>query len=87
MPERQVGSIDADLPDHHGKVDEREIASVVWHQRGHDMEVIYVEGDAEHLVGSEAITAGLAANAGLSIMPTTDGTVRWVRDPSSRHVA
>jgi len=87
MSEHTVGSIDADLPDHHGKVDEREIASVVWHQRGHDIEVIYVEGDVEHLVGSEAITTVLAADAGLSITPTTDSTVRWVRDPYSWHVA
>jgi hypothetical protein len=63
---------------------ERQIASVVWHQVGHHIEVIYVEGDLDHLFGPEEKAAELAANAGLGVpLPTPDGMVRWVHDPDT----
>jgi len=60
-------------------VAKREIASVLWHQQGNYIKVVYVGGDPEHLVGNQAMAAELAENAGLKRVPTNDGTLRWVR--------
>lgn len=57
----------------------REIAAVVWHRKGHDIEVIYVGSDPEHLIGSEEVATVLAADAGLQAVPTPEGIRRWVR--------
>jgi hypothetical protein len=62
---------------------EREIASIVWHRDGHHIDVIYVEGEPEHLVGTEMAATEMALTSQLHLVPTTDGTVRWVRDPGS----
>jgi hypothetical protein len=58
---------------------EREIAGVVWHLRGHRIEVIYVEGTADHLVGTEAIAALLADDAGLALIDSPLASLRWAR--------
>jgi hypothetical protein len=59
---------------------EREIAGVVWHQRGHRIEVIYVEGAADHFVGTEAIAGVLADDAGLSLVASPVDFRRWSRN-------
>lgn len=64
---------------------EREVASIVWYQVGHHIDVIYVAGDPDHLVGTEVYTAELALEAQLRVVPTSDGTVRWVKDPDTWH--
>lgn len=58
---------------------DREIAGVVWHQRGHRIEVIYVEGTSDHLVGTEAIAALLADDAGLALIDSPIESLRWTR--------
>jgi hypothetical protein len=57
----------------------REIVSVLWHQRGNSIRVVYLHSDAEDLVGSEAMAAELAEEAGLERVPTSSGTSRWIR--------
>jgi len=56
----------------------REIASVVWDRRNHDIEVIYVGRDPEHFFGSDDVATALAADAGLKRVPTPEGIRRWV---------
>ncbi len=56
-----------------------ELVSIVWHQQGHRIDLNYVRGAPEHMIGSEAITALLAQDAGLDAVPTPDDTRRWVR--------
>ena len=58
-----------------------EIASIVWYQRGYDIEVIYVDANAEHLFGSEEVAVVLARDCGLKSVPAPGGTRRWVRIP------
>jgi hypothetical protein len=55
-----------------------ELVSIVWHQQGHVIDLNYVHGEPEHMIGSEAITAMLAKDAGLDAVPTPDDTSRWV---------
>jgi hypothetical protein len=62
---------------------EREIASIVWHQLGHRIEVIYVEGEPDHITGAQIVAAQLAESVGLAIVTTPPGTLRWVRDPET----
>jgi hypothetical protein len=57
----------------------REIAKVLWHRRGNYLNVTFAAGDREQLVGSWEMAAKLAEEAGLSLVPTADDTVRWVR--------
>jgi hypothetical protein len=56
---------------------------VIWHQGGHDIEVIYVAAESEHLFGSLKVAALVARDAGLQSVPAPVGTRRWVRDPNS----
>jgi len=62
---------------------EREVVSLVWHRRDLRIVVSYAEGYREHWIGSDVVAAVLAADAGLSLVSTSDGRVRWVRDPDS----
>jgi hypothetical protein len=56
-----------------------EIAAIVWHRTGHEIEVIYVGSRPEHLVGSEEVATVLAADTGLEPVPAPEGIRRWVR--------
>jgi hypothetical protein len=60
---------------------EREIASIVWHERGEQVDLIYVEGEADRLVGSRAVVTELALSVGLTTVPAPTGMIRWVRSP------
>jgi len=59
---------------------QREIATIVWHIQGHYIDVVYTSSEPERLIGSQDKAADLAQEAGLRLVPTTDGTVRWIRD-------
>ncbi len=59
---------------------ERQVASVIWHQRDHQIDVIYVEGDSGHLFGSEEVATAFAVNAGLVPALALVDTRRWVRE-------
>lgn len=54
------------------------LVSIVWHQQGCVIDLIYLHGQPEHMIGSEAITTMLAEDAGLDEVPTPDDTRRWV---------
>jgi hypothetical protein len=57
----------------------REIVSIVWHGKSHLIDVAYDAGDTDHLEGPHQLAAELAADADLSLVPTRDGTVRWIK--------
>jgi len=58
---------------------ERQITSIVWHQVGHYIDIVFVTGDPDRLEGPHELAAELAADSGLTLLPTRDGTVRWVK--------
>jgi hypothetical protein len=62
---------------------ERDIVSIVWHQKGDQVDLHYLEGEPDRLVGAVAVVADLAASVGLTIVPSPPGTKQWVRDPES----
>jgi hypothetical protein len=57
----------------------RQIVSILWHQKGHLIDVVYDLGDTDHLEGPHRLAAELAADADLSLVPTRDGTVKWIK--------
>jgi hypothetical protein len=62
-------------------VAEREIAAIVWHEASEVVELVYVEGEPDRLVGTRSVVTDLARSVGLDIVPTPPGTVRWARPP------
>jgi hypothetical protein len=56
-----------------------EIATVVWHQRGHRIELTYAEGAPDFFEGDESVISHMAENEGLLLVPSVEGTRRWVR--------
>ena len=60
---------------------ERDIASIVWHKKGDQVDLHYVEGEPDRLVGAESVVAELADGVGLTLVPSPPGTIRWVRIP------
>lgn len=63
---------------------ERKIDSIVWHRADEHVDVIYVEGEPDRLMGSEHVVTELARSVGLHIAPgVPPSTVRWVRYPDN----
>lgn len=60
---------------------EPEVASVLWIEHGHHIEVAYVDGHADRRQGDQVVATELAEGAGLEMVHTPKGMVRWVRDP------
>jgi len=60
-------------------VAEREIVSIIWHQRGDQVDLVYIEGESDRLVGAHDVVAELARSVGLISVPSASGTIRWVR--------
>jgi len=58
---------------------ERQVASVIWHQRDQQIELIYDVGDPDHLFGSEDVATALAVGAGLEPALARVDVRRWVR--------
>ena len=58
---------------------EREIVGIVWHQLGDLVDLVYIEGPPDRLVGALPVVTDLAESVGLVIVPTPPGTARWVR--------
>jgi hypothetical protein len=59
---------------------EREIVGIVWHQVGDQVDLSYVEGAPDRLVGALPVVTELADSVGLTIVPAAPGTMRWARD-------
>jgi hypothetical protein len=57
----------------------RQIVSVIWHQKGHVIDIAFDVGDTDRLEGTHQLAAELAADADLILVPTRDGTVRWIK--------
>ncbi len=49
----------------------RDITTVVWHQKGHHIEMNYVEGDPDYFQGVELVISEMAENEGLWSVPTS----------------
>jgi hypothetical protein len=60
-----------------------EIASVVWHEVDHRIEVAYLEGDPDFLQGDELVITQMAENEGLRSVPAPAHVRRWERVPPS----
>lgn len=65
------------------KAPKAQILSVLWIENGHHIEVGYVNGQAERRQGDRIVADELAEGAGLQLVNTPKGVVRWVRDPES----
>jgi hypothetical protein len=44
------------------------------------VDIFYVDGEPDRLFGSHDVASQLAEEAGLTLAPLSDGSVRWVRD-------
>jgi len=62
---------------------ESEIDTLVWYEKRHRMVVTYGDGRPDRIVATERVAAMLADDAGLVLVPSPPGMVRWVRDPDS----
>jgi hypothetical protein len=60
-----------------------EIASVVWHEVGHRIEVAYLEGDPDFFYGDELVITQMVEDEGLKPVPAPDHVRRWERVPTS----
>jgi hypothetical protein len=61
---------------------ERKIIGVVWRQIDpNDIELVYADGDREHVSGTHADAAEMARASDMGTVPTAVGTVRWVAQP------
>ncbi len=58
---------------------EREVVAVVWHQHTHSIDVVYVDGHPDTLMGTQRMAAQMAEGFGLDLVPTSEGTVLWVK--------
>ena len=56
-----------------------EIASVVWYQQGHGIEVTYLDAEPDYLEGDERVIREMAEDEGMWSMPASAGIRRWVR--------
>ena len=58
----------------------RAVIGIIWRE-GNRVEMIYASGDVDRVLASLDIATGIAAEEGLVLVPTSDTTVRWARDP------
>jgi len=65
------------------KTGESEIVSVLWIEHGQHIEVGYDDGHAERSHGDQLVATERAERAGLEIVDTPKGMVRWVREPDA----
>jgi hypothetical protein len=62
---------------------EREIVSIIWHESSDQVDLIYVDGQPDRLIGARAVVTELAESVGLVNVPAPPGTLQWVRDPQT----
>jgi hypothetical protein len=60
-------------------VAEREVVAVVWHEHTHSIDVVYVEGHPDTLMGTRRMAAQMAEGFGLELVSTPAGTILWAR--------
>ena len=64
-------------------MDIQQIDQVFWYEKRDCMVVTYRDGEADRLPATEPAAARLAEDAGLVLVPTRPGIVRWARNPES----
>lgn len=62
---------------------ERDVVAVVWHEHTHSIDIVYVEGNPDTLMGTERMATQMAAGFKLDVVPSPTGTVLWVRRASA----
>ena len=68
---------------------ERKIASIVWRQFvPTEIEITYVGGEVETIAGTHADAARMAESAGIRLVSSPLGTIRWTQEvPTKAGVA
>ncbi len=56
-----------------------EIASLVWYEESHCIEVNYIDGEPDYLEGEERVIREMAEDDGLWSVRTSNGIRRWIR--------
>jgi len=64
-------------------MDIQQIDQVFWYQKRDIMVVTYRDGAADRSAATEPVAESLAGDAGLILVPTRPGIVRWARNPES----
>jgi hypothetical protein len=64
-------------------VAEREIVSIIWHESSDQVDLIYVDGQPDRLIGARSVVTELAESVGLVNVAAPPGTLQWVRDPQT----
>jgi hypothetical protein len=62
-------------------VAEREVVAVVWHLHTHSIDIVYVEGHPDTLMGTRKMASQMAEGFGLELVPTSSATILWVKGP------
>ena len=60
---------------------EREVVAVVWHLHTHSIDIVYVEGHPDTLMGTRKMAGQMAEGYGLELAPASSDTILWVKDP------
>ena len=63
-----------------------EIDHIVWNEKDLRIDVMYVKGKPDLIVATESVAAMLAEDAGLVLVDSPPGLVRWGRDPEAEAV-
>jgi len=61
-------------------VAQREVVAVVWHLHTHSIDVVYVDGRPDTLMGTRKMAAQMAEGFGLELVPASPDTVLWAKD-------
>ena len=57
----------------------RELTSLVWHAVGDRIDLIYDDGQTGQMTGSQEVALAVAHSAGLRVVDSGDGTIRWAK--------
>lgn len=61
----------------------RQVDQVFWYHKRRCMVVTYHDGDPDRIVTTERYAAAFSEKAGLVLVPTPPGVLRWVRHPEA----
>jgi hypothetical protein len=62
---------------------EHQIDFIVWYEKRHRVVVSYGDGKPDRIVANERLATLLAKDAGLVLVASRPGVVRWAREPDS----
>ena len=65
---------------------EYEIDHIVWNEKDLRIEVMYLKGKPELILATESVAAMLGEDAGLVLVDSSPGVVRWGRDREAESV-